>query len=142
MKRFRIKVLIPSDEFDNHYRVIHHRIATQTYLETIERMDIHRILQLRLEYGRLPFVSMFRSNIGRQKEIDNFYVKTPTPTGVQAEILVELAHKLDIDLIVFHDGRHLTYDNVGKRLKRSELSEIHEEADRFKEILEDFKQFL
>ena len=142
MKRFRIKVLIRSDEVSDHYRVIHHYPSTQTYLETIERMDIHRILQLRLEYGRLPFVSRDRRNIGRQKEIGSFYVKTPTPSGIQAEILVELAHKLDIDLIVFHDGRHLTYDNVGNKLKRSERSEIHEEADLFKEFFDDFKQLL
>lgn len=122
--RYSLKVLIPSDEYANHYRVIHHYTATQTYVETIERMDIKRIIELRLNYGRLPLISWLSINKGRHKEIDDYYVKTPSRPNEQARILVELAHLLSIDLIVFFDGHHITYDKLTiRRLKRSGLSE-------------------
>lgn len=122
--RYSIRVLIPSDEFANHYRVINHYTATQTYIETIKRIGIQRVIKLHMEYGRLPLISFADHKKGRQIRSGDYYIKTPSQPYAQAYILVELAHLLDIDLIVFFEGRHITYKNLYRRkLKLSELSE-------------------
>lgn len=91
-----LKVRLPSG------RVIHRRIAADTFVETIRELGVENVRALNLTLNKTELVSNALSEkySGSQRALGDYFVITHSGTKTKKEQLDEISRRLDAGLIV------------------------------------------
>lgn len=80
--------------------VIFENMAADTFVKTIQKMGLQRVLKLEMKVNNFDLVSHQKSDIYNQTEIDGYYIMTHSNTDAKRNQLLKIAGMLNLRLTV------------------------------------------
>jgi hypothetical protein len=93
-KRIKISVTFPDKT------VIRHRIVTDTFVDTIERIGPEKIIPLNLSRSGVDLISKRKNDFYQQREIGKYLIMVTTSKADKLSFLNEINNKLNLNLII------------------------------------------